>query len=583
MRTPGWLLAAASIASTSCASVECGGGTHLDHNVCVVDEEGDADTDADTDADSDADTDTDTDSDSDTDTDSDTDSDTDTDTDVDDVDGDGWSTPEDCDDNDPDVHPGAIEACGNDVDDNCDGSPGDCSWSGNIALPDVGYTLRGYRANDATALRASIGSDFDGDGQQDVVVAAPYNDYGASGGGMVYVELGPITNDRSLSSASARFIGTTEDDKLGWNVAALGDTDGDGFGDLLIASYGPRPNGNYEPALYVFTGPLSGDIEPANDADAWLPEQSEDAAGYDIAAAGDFTGDGLAGLIIGAPFSDVYKSDAGAAYILNAPGDGGGDLEDADLRILGDSKALYLGDAVAGLGDVDGDGIDDVAVGAGGYFDGSTYPGAVYIFHGGVSGSLLASDADAIVFGPLGDFKAGSGRGLVAGVGDLDADGYRDLALAADTASDGSLSFAGVVYIVGGDDLNGEFYAVLADGMLWGMANSDVLGRAVASGGDIDGDGNDDLLVGVIGADITASDSGATYVVPGPIAGQDSIADVAMATLHGDGTNWGTGYSVGGGVDLTGDGVLDLLVGAPGANGDEASSGALFVMPATGF
>ena len=559
---------------------ECGPGTHWDGEYCAPDvdtdnPEGDADTDADTD--------------SDTDSDADTDSDTDSDTDpVDDYDGDGFTVEDgDCDDGDASVHPGAEEVCDNGVDDNCDGSTNGCGWGGEYLLPDVGIKLSGARSQDSTGRAIALGGDSNGDGSPEILVGAPYRDDGAQSTGAVYLLNGPITADASLDDGMAVLLGADEEDLVGWDIAFMGDTDGDGYDDFAVSKLGTQEtsSGRYDGAVYVIHGPVSGTHQIADLGETWTAATQWEGSGETLSAVGDVTGDGTPDLLVGARNDSSYSNYAGAAWILNGPASGGGSFSSADVRIYGTSSSYMFGSSVSGLGDVNGDGVADFAASSPGYYrSGTGYVGRLSVFFGPVAGALLDTDADAAVYGTSSTGYLGYEGYALGEAGDIDGDGYDDLLVVHPEEHDGSNTYAGAIYIVGGDGLTGDVELLLADGKLLGSSSGVMLGLYGGAGvGDIDLDGQDDLLVGASQTSDHGSNSGTAYLVTGPIAGTSYVSDAARATFCGDGSSVKAGAALAGGVDITGDGMLDLLVGARGDDGDASDAGAVYIVPGLGF
>lgn len=503
---------------------------------------------------------------------------------VTDADGDGYTVAEgDCDDAAAAVNPGASETCGNGVDDNCDGSAGTCGWAGDYDLPADGLAVLGERAGDSPGLQLSVG-DQDGDGQSDLLVGVPYADEKGQASGLVAVVRGPITAAVSLEDADFRALGGAELDVAGAQAAFVGDLDGDGAEEMIAVAPGKQATYGFNPAVYLLRGGLYGEVSLESVGELWEAEAADDGVGLSVAAVGDVTGDGLPDVLLGASSSGVYLDYAGAAYILSGPAVGGGQLEDADVRILGDrrsgSESLGLGQTVSAAGDLNADGVADVAIGAAGYYTGSAYPGAVYVFFGPLGGNYTASQADALILGPLGDDGLAGEPGTVAPAGDGDGDGYDDLALAAVSAHHGDDTYAGAVAVMGGDRIGGDMSVATADGVFYGGADNEAVGYGL-SNLDADGDGKSDLVIGAPGEGSHGRSAGAAYLIVGPLTGSQEPGD-ELARFLGDGEGWSVGYRTAAG-ELTGDGVFDLVIAAPSAPGDVAQAGAVFVLPGGGF
>lgn len=217
--------------------------------------------------------------------------------------------------------------------------------------------------------------DMDGDGLSEMVVASPQDD-------MVFVFFG----DRSgaLAAADADVVWTGGVGELtGSVVARVGDGDGDGFGDLLIGAPGNSAAGSAAGLIYVVSGggAASGDLSSSM---AMLTgESASDRAGYHASTAGDVNGDGSTDLLLGAASEDSGGSGSGAAYLVLTPVSGTISLGSADAKFIGEGAGDGASGALAGGGDVNGDGFDDLAIGAPSENSGGGAAGAAYLILGG--------------------------------------------------------------------------------------------------------------------------------------------------------------------------------------------------------
>jgi hypothetical protein len=218
---------------------------------------------------------------------------------------------------------------------------------------------------------------------------------------------------------------------------------------------------------------------------------------------GDTDGDGLDDILVGAPGCDSSYLVRGRADLADMP------LTFADATFQGHAYS-DLGFCQAGAGDVDGDGYPDLLLGASGDDTVDSSAGAAYLFMGGPAlCSRSVDDADATFLGLHPYDNAGD---HVAGVGDLDSDGFAEIAIGA-LGADGDLHNIGVVHLVwGAPDIAGGSLSG-ADVILWGEAGDDFAGSGVAGIGDVDGDGTPDIAVGAVGSDAGACDGGAVYLV----------------------------------------------------------------------
>ena len=249
----------------------------------------------------------------------------------------------------------------------------------------------------------------------------------------------------------------------------------------------------------------------------------------------------------------------------------GGDIagEQATATLNGLNQDGLFGAAVSAAGDLDGDGYGDLLVGATG--DGNRNSGMVYVFHGPLSGTLETADAAARFIGVNNSDNAGQ---RLCGGEDWTGDGVPDLWISAPSA-DVSRGDEGVVYLVDGTSGSGSLSGALAQ--IGGAASSDNLGEGLSLAGDVDADGAPDLWIGATNGGGRRTD-GAVYLMSGLPSGAITSA-AAARTFVAEGTGDDAGKSVSGGMDGDGDGLPDLLVGAPGwSSGGRGSEGRVYVV-----
>ncbi|WP_121822389.1 FG-GAP repeat protein [Halostella salina] len=283
-------------------------------------------------------------------------------------------------------------------------------------------------------------------------------------------------------------------------------------------------------------------------------------------AGGDADGDGTGDVAVGQPFADGAGGNAGAAYLFYGPVERGEyGTDDADVTVTGADGGEWTGYDVA-LADLNGDGVDDLVVSAP-----LRGPGCVYVFYGGpsLSGTLTPADADAVIAGQ-GDEQFGLSVAPVENGGDGGgADGGAGLIVGAPRSDTGATDAGAAYYFA---DLPADGTTADADLALVGAAEGGRAGWDVA-GGDADGDGTAELFVGA--RDVGPSSAGAVYGVAADRTGPVSLAD-ADATIVGAEPGDRAGSTV---ALADRNGSAAVVVGAPTASANGSDSGAVYVVP----
>ena len=423
------------------------------------------------------------------------------------------------------------------------------SWvHAQTTLPPADVTIRGVGTDTDFGWQVAPAGDVNGDGVTDLVVGDPSNSSVAQFAGRAYLFLGPLTENIDTSKAVASISAEAFGDNLGFSVASAGEVNGDGIGDIIVGARSNDTNGIQSGRVYLFYGPVSGSLS-ATSADAIIFGADFNEVGRAVAPAGDLNGDGFGDIILGTDIAGIGSR--GQVFIFNGPLSGQRSVTTADATITGSFDNESFGASVAMAGDVNGDGINDVIVGAPRFPLNGVDTGRAYVFYGPISGSLIATQADVTIFGE--NLNDGFGRSVAAG-NDINGDGVADVIVGADQLFAGT--GAGKAYVFYGP-LSGDIQAATANAILTGEVDRDLFGASVTSVGDFNGDGFSDVTVG---ASENHSRSGRTYTFFGPLSGTISAAD-ADSIVTGSSLDQ-LGFSVAGG-DFNGDGGPDLVIGAP--------------------
>ena len=483
----------------------------------------------------------------------------------------------DCDDADTTTYPGAPEVCGDGLINDCDGTEADASdycdrLSGELSLNAAAdqYWLGRHNEDGAGYSVAAIG-DLTGDGRSEVLIGAPFEDIQAEDAGAFYIIDGASDSTDLDEAALAIIYGDISGDQIGLSVAGVGDLDSDGYPDFLVGSTAVSIDTTGDGGAFVFYGPLTGSSTISQTADYTITgAHGGSAASYSMDTAGDFNGDGSLDVLIGS-YGQLDRDDLypGATHILYGPI--GSDISlsgGSGVQMMGITPDSWTGYAVAGLGDINGDGFDDVALGAPLESGDKGYEGITYIIYGGEE--IVSDDVDDYV----GAMLIGANKGAYSGIAmdggdDLDGDGLDDFIVS---------DYGDRTWVIHGEEMTDEVLVTdVYDGLLYGEYSGDYAGYSVSLAGDVDGDGSVDVLIGAPDNDDTAKSSGSAYLFYGPFSGT-RFGYAADVRFRGSGGGDMAGIDVTAGEDITGDGLSDVLIGAPGGNG----SGSAYVISAEG-
>jgi hypothetical protein len=451
----------------------------------------------------------------------------------------------------------------------------------------------------------SVG-DLDSDGVDDVVTAAIGDDAGGSGRGAVWVLFlnsdGTVKAQQKISDTEGGFTGTLDNgDEFGLGLASLGDLDSDGVVDLAVGARLDDDGGNDRGAVWILflnsDGTVKGHQKISSTEGGFTGTLlSGHRFGVSVATLGDLDTDGVVDIAVGQYFSDGGGVHRGAVWILFLNSDGTvkgyqkiSDTDGGFAGVLNDVDEF--GESVGALGDLDNDGVEDLAVGARLDNDGGSDRGAVWILflnsNGTVKSHQKISDTSGGFSGTLddGDWFGES----VYSLGDYDADGVEDIAVGASRDDDGGLD-RGAVWLLllnsNGTVKSHQKISDTAGGFTGTLADVDKFGQSAAPLSDVDGDGLVDLVVGANRDDDGGFDRGAVWVLflnsDGTVKGHQKISDTQGGLSGPPGIALATGDSFGTGVfapgDYDGDGITDVVTGASGDDDGGVDRGAVWML-----
>lgn len=478
-----------------------------------------------------------------------------------------------------------------------------------------GLKIDGEGVSDQSGRAVSDVGDINGDGVDDFVIGAGFADPNGSYSGRSYVVFGqnkstqgsfasPLQLALLNGTTGFKIDGETASSFSGDAVSAAGDINGDGFDDLLVGADGADRSYVIFGRSGTFSSPFQlADLDGTNGF-KMIGETGQ--VGYSVSSAGDINGDGVDDVVIGNPTSSQNGAFSGRSYvvfgrILSSQGAFEPQVHLANLdgksgfKIDG-AMDDFSGASVSSAGDINGDGIDDLVIGARWAPDGNQF-GRYYVVFGrnvATQGPFISPFQLSTIDGTNG-FKLegerefdGFGDISVSNAGDVNDDGIDDLIIGASRADPNGVAEAGRSYVVFGKI--GGFAASISLGSLDGSNGFalngdralDESGGSVSNAGDVNGDGIADIVIGARLAG--GGDAGRSYVVFGRAGGfppEIELSDLDGATgfrILGETTGDNSGRPVSAAGDVNGDGFDDLIVGASLADPNGNFSGRSFII-----
>ena len=475
-----------------------------------------------------------------------------------DLDGDGYGEDVDCDETNPAIHPNAPDFCADNMDMDCDGTDGShlCDLAISPTYPAIhGTEAQGFYGSQVKLLPILPNN------QEAFLITANRN-----AGGKMFMYTSDLSNytvdtdaEFVLEAPGSLLFGTNI---IGATPERHADINGDGIDDIVLTA---PTSDNSIGQVHVILGPIETQGQNYAILQDWIDTgkayslymDSENDVGRAVELY-DINADGLMDVLVGSMRWDENGVNAGAVHIRfgtsTIPTDR--NLQNSDIILLGEEASDLFGGGIRYITDVNGDGLDDLAISSHRATSDGTdliHAGKAYVFLAPFTNLVHISQASAVING---DMEYGYLAHTIRSIGDINGDGHADIFLGAS-----GYMGTGAGFLIPGGNIETCSVSDCAFARIFGESQGDQFSRASAGLGDINHDGFDDFAIGAKTADVNGEDSGALYIYQGPLAG-DYTASMYHGRLAGESANLQAGAGVALLGDIDGGGTVDFIVGS---------------------